>query len=89
MRSAPAMLAVSDTIGVLRDVLRLGARADDFTAATPLLGSIPELDSLAVVDLLTALEDRFAVRVDDDAITADTFETVGSLHAWVLTRRAP
>jgi len=83
------MLAVSDTIGVLRDVLRLGARADDFTAATPLLGNIPELDSMAVVDLLTALEARFEVRVDDDAITAETFETVGSLHAWVIARRAP
>jgi len=82
------MLAVSDTIGVLRDVLRLGARADDFTAATPLLGNIPELDSMAVVDLLTALEARFEVRVDDDAITAETFETVGSLHAWVIARRA-
>jgi acyl carrier protein len=83
------MLAVSDTIGVLRDVLRLGARADSFTAATPLLGSVPELDSMAVVDLLTALEARFDVRVDDDAITADVFETVGSLHAWVLARLAP
>jgi acyl carrier protein len=83
------MLAVSDTIGVLRDVLRLGARADRFTAATPLLGSVPELDSMAVVDLLTALEARFDVRVDDDAITADVFETVGSLHAWVLARLAP
>lgn len=82
------MLAVSDTIGVLRDVLRLGARADDFTAGTPLLGSIPELDSMAVVDLLTTLEARFDLRVDDDTITAETFETVGSLHAWVLASLA-
>ncbi len=82
------MLAVSDTIAVLRDVLRLGARAEDFTAGTPLLGSVPELDSMAVVDLLTALEARFELRVDDDTITAETFETVGSLHAWVLASLA-
>jgi len=82
------MHAVSDTIGVLRDVLRLGARADAFTAATPLLGSVPELDSMAVAELLTALEERFEVRVDDDTISAETFETVGSLHAWVLASLA-
>lgn len=82
------MVTLNDTIGVLRDVLRLGARAADFTAATPLLGSIPEFDSMAVVAILTSIEERFAVSVDDDEITAETFETVGTLHRFLLTKTA-
>ncbi|HEU4371926.1 MAG TPA: phosphopantetheine-binding protein, partial [Telluria sp.] len=48
-----------------------------------LLGSIPELDSMAVVNLITALEEQFGISVDDDEISATTFETLGSLTAFV------
>jgi acyl carrier protein len=48
-----------------------------------LFGSLPELDSMAVVAVITALEERFGFEVDDDEITAETFETVGSLSAFV------
>ena len=80
------MLTIADTIQVLRDVLRLGARADSMDASTPLLGSIPEFDSMAVVTVLTTIEERFGVIVDDDEISAETFETVGTLHAFVLSK---
>jgi len=82
------MVTLNDTIGVLRDVLRLGPRAAGFTAATPLLGSIPEFDSMAVVAVLTSIEERFGVSIDDDEITAETFETVGTLHRFLLAKTA-
>ncbi len=73
-----------DTVkSVLRDALQLGDRADQFDQSTPLLGSIPELDSMAVVTVITALEDTFDFLVDDDEITAEAFDTVGSLTEFV------
>jgi acyl carrier protein len=68
---------------VLRDSLQLGSRVDAFTADTRLLGSLPEFDSMAVVAVLTLIEERFGVMIDDDDISADTFETVGTLAAYV------
>ena len=68
---------------VLRDSLQLGSRVDAFTPTTRLLGSLPEFDSMAVVAVLTLIEERFGVMIDDDDISADTFETVGTLTAYV------
>ena len=48
-----------------------------------MLGSIPELDSMAVVNVITAMEERFGITVDDDEISADTFATLGSLVGFV------
>ena len=59
-----------------------------FTAATPLLGAIPELDSMAVVTLITSLEEQFGITVDDDDISGDTFASVGSLAAFVADKLA-
>lgn len=57
-------------------------------ADTPLLGSIPEFDSMAVISVITALEERFGFVVDDDEIDAAIFETVGSLVAFVEQKLA-
>lgn len=64
---------------VLDEVLSLGGRSAQFDRSTPLLGAIPELDSMAVVTLITTLEERLGVTVDDDDIDGSTFESVGSL----------
>jgi acyl carrier protein len=65
---------------LLRDVLALSAeRADAFENDTPLFGALPELDSMAVAGLLTEMEDRLGILIDDDDIDADTFATFGSL----------
>ena len=48
-------------------------------AGTPLFGSLPELDSMAVLELLLALEDRFGITIDGEDVTAESFETLGSL----------
>ena len=68
---------------VLDEVLSLGGRAAAFTRNTPLLGAIPELDSMAVVALITTLEERFDIVVDDDEIDGSVFETVGSLADFI------
>jgi acyl carrier protein len=68
---------------ILAQVLQLGDRAAQFTIDTQLLGSLPELDSFAVVNLITAFEDEYDFIVDDDEISADTFATLGALVAFV------
>lgn len=64
---------------VLRDALQLGARADAFTASTQLLGHVPELDSMAVASVLAGLEEHFDIEIDDEDISAEVFESFGSL----------
>lgn len=65
---------------LLRDTLGLSQdRVDAFEADTPLFGALPELDSMAVAGLLTEIEDRFGILIEDDDIDGDTFETFGSL----------
>jgi acyl carrier protein len=73
---------------VLGQALRLGDRAHQFDAQTALFGSIPEFDSMAVVTVITALEDRFGITIDDDEITGEVFATVGSLAQFVSTKLA-
>ena len=68
---------------ILSDVLSLGERKNSLKEDSSLLGSIPELDSMAVVNLITAMEEHFGIAVDDDEITASTFETVGTLTRFV------
>ena len=73
---------------VLRSVLQLDASKLSAGADTPLLGSIAELDSMAVVSILTALEERFDISVNDDEIDSSTFATVGSLCRFVQSKLA-
>jgi acyl carrier protein len=75
-----------EVLRVLDEVLSLGGRAQAFTRQTPLLGAIPELDSMAVVTLITTLEEQCGIAVDDDDIDGDTFATVGSLVDFVSAR---
>ena len=71
-------------VEILNQVLQLSPKVvEKFSADTPLLGAIPEFDSMAVVTIITALEDSFGLTVDDDEIDASIFETVGSLVAFI------
>ena len=73
--------AISDVVrAVLRDVLSIDAlRADSFGADTPLFGALPELDSMAVAGLLTEMEDRLGIVIDDDDVDGDLLATFGNL----------
>jgi len=68
---------------IVGEVLQLGDRVASFDRNTGLLGNIPEFDSMAVVAVITALEDSYSIELDDDEITADIFETLGSLCDFV------
>jgi acyl carrier protein len=68
---------------ILGNVLQLGDRMVYLNAETPLLGNLPELDSMAVVTVITALEDHYGFQIDDDEITAETFATLGSLAEFI------
>jgi acyl carrier protein len=72
-----------DVKDVLVDTLGLEQQADRIDATTPLLGSLPELDSMAVLELVLALEQRFGIAIEGEDVTADVFESLGSLTAFV------
>lgn len=73
---------------MLSEVLSLGPRASSFGRETHLLGAIPELDSMGVVSLITFMEERFGITVNDDDIDASTFATVGALVDFVNLKLA-
>ncbi len=54
-----------------------------FSTETEMLGSIPELDSMAVVGILAAIEESTGITIADDEVSADVFATFGSLAAFV------
>lgn len=64
---------------ILGETLQLGERSGSLQTSTVLFGGIPEFDSMAVVTVISAMEDRFGFVVEDEEISAETFETVGSL----------
>jgi acyl carrier protein len=83
-RSTLALKSMIEEIrAILRETLQLGDRADSLTAESPLLGAIPEFDSMAVVTVITTIEDDFDLTIDDDEVSAEVFETVGSLAGFV------
>jgi acyl carrier protein len=75
--------ATKDVLAVLDQVLNLKGRTRTFELGTSLLGAVPELDSMAVVAVLQALEERFGFTIDDDEIDGSVFASVGSLVAFV------
>lgn len=74
-------------VTLVREVLALPATFP-LTRETALLGALPALDSVAVVALLTEIEESLELRIDDSELSADVFATVGSLCDWVA-RQAP
>jgi acyl carrier protein len=77
-----------DVISIIGRALELGDRSGALRRDTPLLGSIPELDSMAVATLITSLEEHFGFNVADDEIDGSTFATVGSLVDFVEAKLA-
>ena len=81
--TGPARSKIDSTLrAILRDVLGLSEeRAAELTPDSGLFGHLPELDSQAVADLLTEMEDRFDIVIEDDEIDGDHLETYGGLIA--------
>ncbi len=77
-----------EVLALLDEILSLKGRTIGFSTDTPLLGAIPELDSMAVVALITGMEERFGFMTDDDEIDGSVFATVGSLVGFVEAKLA-
>jgi acyl carrier protein len=75
-----------EVVDLLEEVLSLKGRSAELTRSSHLMGAIPELDSMAVVTLITRLEERFSIVIDDDDVDGSTFATVGSLVDFVGAR---
>lgn len=80
------MNLMKEVLTALDDALQLNGRSASFDHQTVLLGATPELDSMAVVHLITTLEDRFGIAIDDDDINGDTLATVGALVELVASK---
>lgn len=80
------MDVLRECVVVLDAALGLNGRGAGLTSSSPLLGVVPELDSMAVVAVITALEDRFGLVVEDDEIDGEVFRTVGSLAEFVARK---
>lgn len=78
-----------EVVSILQSVLGLNARTAKLDAGSSLLGSIPELDSMAVVSILTGLEERFGFAVNDDDVDGRTFASVSSLVSFVEAKLQP
>ncbi len=76
----------NEVLEILDDALGLSGRAQTFSLDTPLLGALPELDSMAVVAVINLMEERLGVYVDDDEIDGATFASVGTLVGFVQTK---
>ena len=79
-------MLVDEVKTVVGSALQINARVRSWDDAAPLLGAVPELDSMAVATLITALEEHFGITVADDEISAATFETLGSLTRFVASK---
>ena len=80
------------TFEAVRDVVVTTLGIEERTAAldrdTVLLGGLPELDSMAVLEVVEALESRFGFEIDDTELTGEVFETLGSLTQFVADKAA-
>lgn len=72
-----------ELLDIIDEALCLEGRASQFDVDTPLMGALPELDSMAVIGLINLMEERFGVVIGEDEVDATTFETVNTLVAYV------
>jgi acyl carrier protein len=86
---AGSQVTFEDVRAVVVSTLHIQDRADDLVPESELLGSLPELDSTAVVELLVALQDRFGIEIQDDEVIGDIFETLGQLTAFIDSKLSP
>ena len=72
----------NEMLAILEETLLLDGRSSSFTESWPLLSSLPEMDSMVVVSIITHMEERFGFTVEDDDISGETFHNLGSLVAF-------
>ena len=80
------MASLEQVKDLLKNTLELDDSFDSSDEETLLLGNIAELDSMAVISVITALEENFGIVVDDDDISGETFESIGSLIKFLKSK---
>ena len=80
------MVTVAQVLDVVAESLSCTIDVRAMQAEDALLGALPELDSIGIVALITALENRFDVHFEEDDLDAEVFATVASLLAHINTR---
>lgn len=80
--------SLQDVKQLLITTLRLGAHGQALTAQSALLGAVAELDSMAVIQLVTAMEEHFGISIQDEDISGKNFATLASLSAFVDSKLA-
>jgi acyl carrier protein len=78
---------IEEVKAVVVETLDLADRADTLGPATPLVAAVPELDSMTVLELLVALEERFGITIENEDVIADAFETLENLTALIHAKR--
>ena len=82
-------LAIESALrGILESAVGRRALPESLNDASELLGAIPELDSMAVLGVLTQIQDDFGVQIEDDEVSADLFTTFGDLKRFVEAKLA-
>ena len=71
---------------VLRDTLNLGSSADSLTVDSRLLGAVPQLDSMAIVSILAAIEQEYGIEIGGDELSAELFSTAGTLNEFIAQK---
>lgn len=80
------MTVEAGVVAVLNEILNLNGSGNSLSVDSALLGAVPEFDSMAIVNLLAALEEKYDLTINDDEIDADVFETVSSLVQFVTNK---
>ena len=79
------MSLVNEIKALLQEALQLD-EVSEWQEDTELLGAVPEFDSMAIVTVLTLVEDSFGIMIEDDEVSAEVFETLGTLTAFISER---
>jgi acyl carrier protein len=79
--------SIDEVKALVAETLGITDRLNSLDASTRLLGDLPELDSLAVAELVAGIEDKFGFEIDFSDVTTDIFETLGTLAAFIDANR--
>lgn len=80
------LITLDELRDLLDDVLQLGGRKQYLDETSLLLGEIPEFDSMAVMAVLTEMEERYDIELEDDELDGELFLSVGSLLTFINTK---
>ncbi len=80
------MIAIEQVLEVLAESLPLPESTYEMGEQAPLLGTIPELDSMAITGIIAALEKSFDIVFDEDDLDAKAFQTVGTLRDLIASK---